>query len=141
MTEVLFQIANSMALAGWIALLASPLIPVWADRIAGTIIPLLLSVAYAGLILAFWSRAEGGFDTLTNVQRLFEMPEAALAGWLHFLAFDLFVGAWIVRKARAERMSYWLMLPCLPLTFMFGPAGYLAFSCFRLATSARKASA
>lgn len=131
--DVIFQIGNMLALAGWAALAASPLIPVWSDRVAGAAIPLLLSVAYAGLVLAFWTRAEGGFDTLANVQLLFRTPEVALAGWLHYLAFDLFVGAWAARTSRAEAIPFLLVLPCLGLTFLFGPAGYLAFSALRVA--------
>jgi hypothetical protein len=50
-----------------------------------------------------------------------------LAGWLHYLAFDLFVGAWEVRTARAAAIPFLLVVPCLGLTFLFGPAGLLAF--------------
>ena len=68
-------------------------------------IPALLSIAYAALILAFWAGAPGGFDSLPNVMALFTIPEIALAGWVHYLAFDLFVGAWEVRTARARGAS------------------------------------
>ena len=139
--DTIFQFANPLALAGWVALLASPWLPALADRIAGTVVPALLSVAYAGLVLAFWNRAEGGFDTLDNVALLFETRELLLAGWLHYLAFDLFVGAWIVRTARAEAIPFLAALPCLPLTFLFGPAGFLAFAALRAALPGRRASA
>lgn len=129
--DTLFPFANMTAIAGWIALLASPFIPRLSDTIASTIIPLLLSVAYAGLILAFWAGAQGGFDTLANVELLFETREMLLAGWLHYLAFDLFVGGWIARTARAEGVSFILVVPCLALTFMFGPVGFLLFSAIR----------
>ena len=131
--ETLFSGVSMIAMAGWLVLLASPFLKSWAWTIAGAAIPLLLSIAYVGLILAFWSGAEGGFDSLANVQRLFEVPEAALAGWVHFLAFDLFVGVWVARTARAEGIAFGFVIPCLFLTFMFGPAGYLAFSGLRLA--------
>ncbi len=77
-------------------------------------IPVLLAIAYAGLVLAFWSGAEGGFDTLPNVMQLFTQPEIALAGWIHYLAFDLLIGAWEVRTARAERIPFLARraLPC-----------------------------
>lgn len=132
-TDILFQICSAMAMAGWGGLLASPLAPVWTQRISGLLIPLLLSVAYAALVLAFWHRAEGGFDSLANVMRLFTQQEIALAGWIHYLAFDLFVGAWIARSAASEKIAFLLVVPCLLLTFMFGPAGYLAFNALRLA--------
>ena len=113
--DVLFQIANSTALLGWAVLLVSPLLPGVADRVSGFAIPILLSIAYAGLT------------------RLFQTRELLLAGWIHYLAFDLFVGAWIVRTARRDAMPFLLIVPCLALTFLFGPAGLLTFLAIRLA--------
>jgi Domain of unknown function (DUF4281) len=137
--DTIFQLCNTVALVGWIVLLASPWAPILAQRGAGLIIPLLLAVAYVGLILAFWAGAEGGFRTLPDVMKLFTKPEIALAGWIHYLAFDLFVGAWIVRTARASSIAFLLVVPCLVLTFLFGPAGFLAFSTLRAARSFSKA--
>lgn len=127
----LFQLANPLALVGWLALLASPLAPRAAQAISAAAIPLLLSLAYAGLVLAFWWEAPGGFGSLAEVQALFTHPQIALAGWLHYLAFDLFLGAWEVRTARAEGIPHWAVIPCLVLTFLFGPAGLLAFAILR----------
>lgn len=129
--DQLFQLANPAALLGWLALLVSPLAPRIAQVIAAVTIPLLLSLAYAGLVLAFWWDAPGGFGSLPEVQALFTHPQIALAGWLHYLAFDLFLGAWQVRTARAEGIPHWLVIPCLVLTFLFGPAGLLAFAILR----------
>ncbi len=126
-TETLFQAANMVALAGWVILIASPFIPKLADRVAGILIPGLLAVAYTALILAFWTRAEGGFGSLAEVSLLFQTPELLLAGWIHYLAYDLFVGAWIVRRARSEGVPFLIVLPILPLAFLFGPIGYLAW--------------
>ena len=64
---------------------------------------------------------------------LFTSPEIALAGWVHYLAFDLFVGAWEVRTARREAIPHLLVLPCLVLTFLFGPVGFLLFLGLRAA--------
>jgi hypothetical protein len=132
-TDTIFGLSNMLALAGWLVLLGSPLFPRIADRIAGLVIPALLAVAYTGLVLAFWSSAEGGFDSLDNVAALFRTRELLLAGWLHYLAFDLFVGAWIVRAARKGAVPFLLVVPCLVLTFLFGPAGLLAFLALRAA--------
>ena len=129
--DQLFQLANPAALLGWLALLAAPLAPRIAQVIAAVTIPLLLSIAYAGLVLAFWWDAPGGFGSLPEVQALFTHPQIALAGWLHYLAFDLFLGAWQVRTARAEGIPHWMVIPCLILTFLFGPAGLLAFAAVR----------
>jgi Domain of unknown function (DUF4281) len=129
--DQLFQLANPLALLGWLALLASPLAPRAAQAVSAAAIPLLLALAYTGLVLAFWWEAPGGFGSLPEVQALFTHPHIALAGWLHYLAFDLFLGAWEVRTARAEGIPHWLVIPCLILTFLFGPAGLLAFAVLR----------
>lgn len=136
--DALFSAANPLALIGWIALALSPLAPRVAQGVAGTVIPLLLAVAYAGIVLAFWAGTDGGFASLAEVARLFANPWLLLAGWLHYLCFDLFVGAWIVRRARAEGVAHGFVLPCLALTFLFGPAGYLAFNALRLVQQQRK---
>ena len=68
-----------------------------------------------------------------GVMRLFTSPEIALAGWIHYLAFDLFVGAWQARTARTERIPFVIVVPCLLLTLLFGSAGFFAFTCLRAA--------
>jgi len=135
--EALFQLSSPLALLGWLALAAAPFAPRAAQIVAALVVPLVLSVAYTGLVLAFWSGAPGGFDSLANVMLLFTDPAIALAGWLHYLAFDLFVGAWITRTAQAARIPHLLILPCLVLTFLFGPAGFLAFTALRATFAAR----
>jgi Domain of unknown function (DUF4281) len=129
--DQLFQFANPLAVLGWLGLLASPLAPRVAQAISAAAIPLLLALAYTGLVLAFWWEAPGGFGSLPEVQALFTHPFIALAGWVHYLAFDLFLGAWQVRTARAEGIPQWAVVPCLILTFLFGPAGLPAFAILR----------
>lgn len=129
--DTVFSTASMAAAAGWLALLASPFAPRLADHIAAIAIPGLLAIVYSGLVLAYWSSAQGGFDTLDHVALLFRSRELLLAGWIHYLAFDLFVGAWIVRAARGASIPFWIVVPCLALTFTFGPAGLLAFVALR----------
>jgi len=125
--DTLFQLSGPLAMAGWLALAASPFAPRMTQLAAGLVIPVILSLGYTALILANWSGAEGGFNSLPDVMLLFTNPALALAGWVHFLAFDLFVGAWEVRTARREAIPHLLVLPCLVLTFLFGPIGLLVF--------------
>ena len=129
--ETIFSLAGAAVLPGWAVLLASPWVPRAAQLVAGLAVPLLLSAAYVALILASLGPAEGGFGSLAEVMALFAVPEVALAGWLHFLAFDLLIGALIVRRGRAGGMPFLLVLPCLPLTFLAGPAGWLLFQTIR----------
>lgn len=135
--HALFQLTGPLAVLGWLSLVLAPLAPRLADSAANLIIPALLSVAYTALILVNWADAPGGFDSLANVMALFTDPAVALAGWVHYLAFDLFVGAWITRTARREGINHLLVLPCLVLTFLFGPAGFLAFTALRASLAAQ----
>ncbi|WP_299729399.1 ABA4-like family protein [uncultured Tateyamaria sp.] len=128
--DTIFSLASVLAMVGWVALLLSPLAPVWSDRIAGLAIPVFLSVGYSALLLV-WGMGEGSYGDLAGVLQLFSRPEGVLLGWIHFLAFDLWIGAWMCRTARAEGLRFWGVIPCLAVTFMFGPAGYLAFTVVR----------
>lgn len=131
--DQLFQIVNPIALVGWIILAVGIVFkkPLWSDVIAGQVFPTALSLVYMTLIIFFWARAEGGFVSLPNVQKLFTYPWAALAGWVHYLAFDLFVGAQISRRVIDEGISRLFLIVLLPLTFLFGPIGYFAFQLTR----------
>lgn len=97
---------------------------------------MLLGLAY-GLLLfrGFRERTGGGFGSIAAVRLLFTSDAALAAGWLHYLAFDLFAGSWIAREGLASGVSPLLILPCLLLTFMAGPIGLLVFVVLRFATS------
>ena len=56
---------------------------------------------------------------------------AALAAWVHILAFDLMVGLYIRHEGAIAGISHWALLPCYVLTLMFGPLGLLAFLALR----------
>ena len=132
--DQVFQIANPIALLGWLTLIAGIIFKkeTWREIIAGQVFPVGLSVIYTALILAFWTKAEGGFDSLPNVQKLFANPWIALGGWVHYLAFDLFVGAWITKRVHAEGLPRLILVPLLPFTFLFGPIGLVGFYAARL---------
>jgi hypothetical protein len=129
--DQLFSLAGSVALLGWIGLALAPLAPRALVPLGAFVLPAALSAGYVALIAAYWGTAEGGFGSLDEVAALFGSRGVLLAGWVHYLAFDLFVGGWIVRRARAEGLPHALALVCLPPTFLFGPAGFLAFLALR----------
>jgi hypothetical protein len=131
--EQIFSIANLVALAGWLLLAVLPRRPWVAATVTGVAIPALLAVLYVALIATQWRTSEGGFGSLTQVALLFENRWLLLAGWVHYLAFDLFIGSWEVRVARLRGVPQWLVLPCLFFTFMFGPAGWLLYLALRSA--------
>jgi hypothetical protein len=125
--DTLFGIASALALSGWASLILLPRYPAVGQACGGVAVPAALSIVYVGLIAAFWFRADGGFGSLDAVDALFDSRGLLLAGWLHYLAFDLLIGAWMVRSARRSSLSHASIVPSLLLTFLFGPVGYLAF--------------
>ena len=138
---ILFTAGNGLAALGWLGLVLLPGRRRVVDGVIGLGIPALLGLAYAGLVAVYFAGAEGGFSSIEAVRALFASDALLVAGWLHYLAFDLFVGAWQVRTARAEGIAHILVVPCLVLTFLFGPVGFLAFLALRAAAGRRPASA
>jgi len=131
--DQIFQIANPFALSGWVALVVAVAMKRedWITRYVMPIWPFTLAAVYTALIIFFFFQAPGGFDTLKNVQLLFTSPWAALAGWVHYLAFDLFIGAWISLKVLQQKMPRAILFIILPLTFLFGPIGLLLYGLSR----------
>ncbi len=138
--ETLFSAASTAALLGWLLLIAGPRRR-WVRWLIGGGIVGGLCLVYGVLAMAyFFTVPGGGFGTLEQVMRLFTVPEVALAGWVHYLAFDLAVGLWIAQRSDAQGVSRWLQAPVLGVTFMFGPLGLLIGAAV-LAVQGRRAEA
>ena len=122
----LFSIASAAATIGWALLILLPGRR-WASMTAGAVVPGSLAALYVAVIAAnFWG-ADGGFGSLDEVARLFGDPWLLLAGWVHYLAFDLLIGTWEARDARTRGVPHRALIPCLIGTFLFGPAGWLLY--------------
>jgi hypothetical protein len=132
--EDIFTAANFTAMAGWVILAAGVIFnnALLRDLIAGRLVPTILAAAYTILILLNWAGSQGGFGSLAEVASLFANPWLLLAGWVHYLAFDLAIGALIARKTFDESLPRLILVPILPLTFLFGPIGWLIFEAVRL---------
>jgi hypothetical protein len=124
--DLLFSIAGTLVLPAWVALAALPYRAVAARWIA-VVVATVVAMLYAALIGVYWTSSAGGFDSLASVARLFESRGLLLAGWVHYLAFDLLVGLWEREQAARLGMSRWVLVPSLVLTFLFGPLGWLLF--------------
>jgi hypothetical protein len=123
----LFQNLGPPVLVGWLLLLVAPRWT-WTSRlILSGAWSLALSLVYLVLIARYMPGSNGGFGSLQEIRTLFSSDALLLAGWIHYLAFDLLIGAIEVRQANALGISQWLMIPVLLLTFLLGPIGLLAF--------------
>ena len=135
--ETLFLVCNAVAAAGWLLLIFLPRRKWAAQLVSACVLPSLLAALYVFLLAANFGEVSGGFGSLAEVGKLFQNQHVLLAGWVHYLAFDLFVGAWEARDARRLGIPHLLLVPCLVLTFLFGPAGLLAYFALRQLTRRR----
>jgi hypothetical protein len=124
--ETVFSVASMLATVGWVVLALIPRRFLWPVR-AARLVALALAFGYVALLATFFARGEGGFGSLAGVGQLFQEPGLLLAGWVHYLAFDLLVGSWEREEAIRIGLGPLMLLPSLFLTFMFGPAGWLCF--------------
>lgn len=133
--EKLFSLASTIALVGWIILALAPFRRLSAIT-AARLIAALLCGGYAALLIHAFTAGPGlprggNFTSLAGVAVLLGSPMGLLAGWVHYLAFDLFIGSWEVADSPSARIPHWLLLPCLLLTFMAGPIGLLLYLCMK----------
>jgi hypothetical protein len=132
MASQIFSVTNLIALVAWVLLGAFPRRR-WAELVSGRVVPALLAAVYIAILAVYWGRSPGGFSSLEAVSQLFQSQWLLLAGWIHYLAFDLFVGSWIACDASVRGIAHAWVLPLLVLTFLFGPAGLLAYLGLRAA--------
>lgn len=128
---LVFKICSTFVLLGWILLIFAPKWKLTQPIVLYGVV-LLLALVYLALILPTIANFNpDAFSTLTNVKALFQDDTALTAGWVHYLAFDLFVGAYIVKEGLVAKMARWKYTLCLPFAFMFGPIGLLLFYLFK----------
>jgi hypothetical protein len=130
--ERIFSLASTTAAVGWLLLIIVPKRPL-AVHVAGIFFPLILAVMYLYFIATNMRGAEGGFGSLADVAALFQKRELLLAGWIHYLCFDLFIGAWEVRDSQQHGIPHLVVIPCLIMTFLLGPIGLLFYLAIRSA--------
>lgn len=137
--ERVFSAASQLALVGWLLLVFLPRWRWTTTFITSWLIPAILAVAYLVLIVLYFRAApeNASFDSLEGVKSFFQLDGLLLAGWIHYLCFDLFIGSWEVRDARRSGIHHLLVIPCLVFTLMLGPIGLLAYLLLKLALRGR----
>jgi Domain of unknown function (DUF4281) len=129
--EQIFSISSTLAMVGWITLI---FLKFWTrrDQFVFGLIIILFAIIYSWLIISsFDIEILKNFSTLNGVSNLFENKQMLLAGWIHYLAFDLLAGIYIIRNAEKNSINHWLITPALVLTFLFGPFGLLIYCLLR----------
>jgi hypothetical protein len=129
--DTLFTVCNFAPLPLWLLLVFLPRWKGTQIAVHSMAIPLALSVVYLILMVSAFGESDGNFGSIDGIRSLFAVDEALLAGWIHYLVFDLFVGAWEVRDAQRLRINHFLVIPCLFFTLMGGPVGLLMYFILR----------
>jgi hypothetical protein len=134
-----FKGASIFAMTGWLALIFFPNAPFTEQYVIG-VAAALLAILY-GYLLIFGKKYDegvkytGSFANFQGVINLFKSPRSVLIGWIHYLAFDVIIGLFLLKNSQHYGISHWLMIPCLFATFMFGPLGLLLYLLLRFAVT------
>jgi len=130
MTTLFFNLCNTLILVAWAAILFFPKSKVSKPLISFPWIPLGISFFYTYFIIVSGGLAEADFSSLEGIVVLFKnaTPESAAAGWLHYFAFDFWVGTWMIRHSQKFQIKHILIVLPLLCTFMLGPIGILIYS-------------
>jgi hypothetical protein len=131
-----YLMINALVLPAWALLVFAPRARLTRNWVHSAIWPILLGLIYIAFLSAalfFGQAAPGaGMSDLAGVMALFDHPNGVLTGWTHYLAFDLFVGAWIGRDAQRQGLAHLFTVPCLLATLMFGPVGLVLYFLLRI---------
>ena len=126
--ETLFRFASYSVVPFWLLLIFAPRWA-WTGRLVhGPVLLLLLTPIYAYMLFGYGAAPEGmDLRSLYGLMVGFSAPPIAVAGWIHYLIFDLFVGAWETRDAQRRGVPHLLVIPCLIATLVVGPIGLLFY--------------
>jgi hypothetical protein len=126
-----FQSVNLLALLTWLFIIFLPNMK-YSRRIVFGFTIFLLSVVYAWMVFSTFKMDDfKEFSTLQGLMTLFQSEQAVLLGWIHYLAFDLMVGLYILDNGQKANIKHVFLVPCFLFTFMFGPAGLLMYRIIR----------
>ncbi len=132
--DILYALTGLIIIVCWALLILHP------DRSSRFItvpkfaVPVAFGLIYAGVMMAKFAGSGGGYGSIAEVRALFVHDDILLAGWLHYLAYDFFIGVWIAEQADRMALSRQIQAVILVVAFMFPPMGLTLFLVTRAAT-------
>jgi hypothetical protein len=137
--EAVFNLANMLVMPQWLLMIVAPRWSVTQWLVKSYLIPVCLGVIYIIYIFSGGPIDFSSFGSLTGVKGLFKNGGDAvmLAGWVHYLAFDLLAGSVVLRDSQEKGISHWLIILPLFFCFMLGPIGLLLYWIIRLIRTRR----
>ena len=121
----IYAVVNTCTAPLWLLMIALPRSPFTASAVRlATPLYGVLGATYVGLLASGWGGERVDFRDPETVRRGMLHPRGFLAGWTHYIAFDLFVGRWVWEQGLEQRRSTRV---ALLLTWMAGPTGLAVF--------------
>lgn len=123
--EILFKVVNYSVLPFWLLLIVAPRWRWTQLLVHGPVVVLLLTPIYAYMLFGYGSSPKN--VDMTTLYGVMSAPHVVVAGWIHYLIFDLFIGAWESRDALRLGIPHLFVIPCLLTTLLVGPVGLLLY--------------
>ena len=132
--DAVFQFANAVVLPQWLLMVLAPRWIVTQWLVKSYLIPVVLAVLYAVYLFGGGLIDFSAFGSLAGIKRLFSTGSdgVILAGWIHYLAFDLVAGSFVLRDSQTHKIAHWFIIIPLFFCFMLGPIGLLLYWFIRL---------
>jgi hypothetical protein len=130
--DLLLSLLTPPVMLSWLAMAVAPRWRVTRAFLHSDVVPLVIGVVYLSIALRYVPGWFSSFRNLDTIGELFTHRDLLFVGWIHYLAFDLFVGRSILADSQRRGIPHLLVVPCLFMTLMFGPGGYVAYALVRL---------
>ena len=130
-TQLIFNVYNTSILFPWLAMLVFPTSDFTLNMVRSKWPVTFIAISYLVLFVVDASIGQGSgidFTSFESIKSAFARDEMLLIGWLHYLAFDLLVGFYEFDHAQTNGIKRYLLFPCLLLTLMLGPVGWLVYT-------------
>ena len=128
--EIIFNIYNTGILIFWLFLLVFPKSKLTQKMTDFPWIPLVIAFGYIYFLGTSDSIFSVDFSSLSGLTEMFQNsnPRGVAAGWLHYLAFDFWVGCWILRDSQKKGVKHAFIIFPMLCTFMLGPVGIIVYT-------------
>ena len=128
--KIIFNIYNTGILIFWLLLLVFPKSKLTQKMTDFPWIPLVIAFGYIYFLGTSDSIFSVDFSSLSGLTEMFQNsnPRGVAAGWLHYLAFDFWVGCWILRDSQKKGVKHAFIIFPMLFTFMLGPVGVIIYT-------------
>ena len=133
-TGVAFALALAIVAPAWVILILDP-----GGRAARAVVHnaliFLLLAAFHAVVTVIAAVDPADLSSWDRIQALYRDDVMVLNTWLHFIAVDLFVGAWMARDGTRLGVHGVVVRLCLVVTFSIAPLGIAIYLIVRARTT------